>query len=180
MAGESRTSLALSAVAGPSHLSRLMGEHPFPSSFWSPSHSLPPATADLTMYLEGSTKVGGDCRCGQCLPIAFWEQSQRWSQPSWRKRKSQKQPEKERGTQRLRTSPDAHQEEVKTCLSFGELTRSLGTVPCISRVLVNSDNWLPPYFSGFKECESKKCILQYIFALGGNLEAMQFISLWGC
>lgn len=39
-----------------------------------------------------------------------------------------------------KTSPDAHQEEVKTCLSFGELTRSLGTVPCISRVLVSSDN----------------------------------------
>ena len=46
--------------------------------------------------------------------------------PAIQKKRKKKEPEKERGTQRLRASPDAYQEEVKTCLSFGELTPSLG------------------------------------------------------
>ena len=92
------------------------------------------------MYLEGSTKVGEDCRCGQLSAYSLQGTVTRWSQPSEEKERV-RQPEKERGTQRLRASPDAHQEEVKNCLSFGELTRSLGSVPCIPRkVLVNSDN----------------------------------------
>ena len=180
MAGERGTALALSAVAGLSHLSRLMGEHPFPSSFWSPSHSPPPAAVALTVYLEGSTKVGGGCRCGQCLPIVFREQSQRWSQPSWRKGKRKNQKRKGehkdwgRHLMRIRRKwrPVSALENWPPAWACPMYFLDL-------RVLVNSDNWLLPCFSGFKEYESKKCIIQYIFALGENLEAMQFISLWG-